>query len=197
MEDRVGVLKIAPIKDIKELDNFYCGVTEMDDFIHHSNGFILSIVNHYCKAFIVRDGRNEVIAVFALNFDAIQFDEDNLDDMFSGALSSTPNIDYEYRDVFMSKSHHPALEITYLAVKKEWRDRGIGKDLVDRIASAAQKQLLAGCEFLTVSAYHNKKYSAVKFYSKCQFNTLDISRDTPSTTRMFRMLYPKETEEQS
>ena len=194
MGSRVGVLKITPYKDIKELEDFYCGVAEMDNFIHHSDGFTLSINNHYCKAFIVRDSSDEVIAVFALNFDAVQFDEDNLDDMFSGVLSSTPDISYEYRDVFMSKSHHPALEITYLAVKKGRRTKGIGKVIVDKIASAAQKQILAGCEFLTVSAYHNKEYSAVGFYSKCQFNTLDIRHDSHNTTRMFRMLYPKEGE---
>lgn len=192
MENRVGVLKIAPFKDIEELKDFYCGITEMDDFIHRSNGFSLSIDNHYCKAFVVRDSDNEVIAVFALNFDAVQFDGDNLDDLFSGALDRTPDINYEYKDVFMSKSHHPALEITYLAVKEEKRGKGLGGILIDRIASAAQKQLFAGCEFLTVSAYHNKEYSAVNFYSKCQFSTLDISRDTSSTTRMFRILYPKE-----
>ena len=115
MGNRVGVLKITPYKDIKELEDFYCGITEMDNFIHHSNGFTLSINNHYCKAFIVRDSSDEVIAVFALNFDAVQFDEDNLDDMFSGVLSCTPDISYEYKDVFVSKSHHLA-EDTYLPI---------------------------------------------------------------------------------
>ena len=192
MEDRVGVLKVSAFKDISELADFYCGVTEMDDFIHRSSGFMLSLDNHFCKAFIVRDIADEVVALFALNFDSVQFDEENLDDMFSGALSTTPDISYDYKDVFISKSHHPALEITYLAVKEDKRSQGIGKELINKIASAAQKQVFAGCEFLTVSAYHNKEYSAVNFYSKCMFNTLDIRRDNPSTTRMFRILYPKE-----
>lgn len=192
MGNELGTLTISSYKSKQDLEDFYCGITDMDNFFHSSTGFDMSIRNHYCKAFIVRNTNNEVIAVFALNFDSILFDEDNLDDMFSGALSTTPNMDYEYKENFMSKSHHPALEITYLAVRKDKRNSGTGKFLIEKIASAAQRQLLAGCEFLTVSAYHNKEYSAVNFYSKCMFNTLDIRRDNPSTTRMFRILYPKE-----
>ena len=187
----MGVLRITPFENIEELKDFYCGIPEMDNFIHHSNGFILSLNNHYCKAFVVRNNAGKVIALFALNFDSVQFDAENLDDIFSGFLSSTPNIDSEYKDVFMSKNHHPSLEITYLAVQKDVREKGIGKVLVDRITSVAQ-QAFAGCEFLTVSAYHNERYSAVGFYSKCQFSTLDISKDSANTTRMFRILYPKQ-----
>ena len=192
MANSLGVLRISPYTGIQELNNFYCGITEMDNFFHNSEGFLMSIDNHYCKAFIVRDKSDDVIAVFALNFDAISFDSDNFDDIFSGTLGSTPDIDYEYQENFKSKTHHPALEITYLAVREDKQKQGIGEYLVEKIASAAQLQALAGCEFLTVSAYHNKEYSAVNFYSKCLFSTLDITRDAPNTTRMFRMLYPKQ-----
>ena len=192
MESGMGVLKITPFENIKELEDFYCGIPEMDNFIHHSSGFILSINNHYCKAFVVRDDAGEVTALFALNFDSVQFDSENLDDIFSGILSSTPNIDSEYEAVFRSKNHHPSLEITYLAVRENKRKKGIGKALIEKIAFAAQKQGLAGCEFLTVSAYHNNDYSAVGFYDKCQFSILDVRHDSSNTTRMFRILYPKE-----
>ena len=53
MEYNLGNLRIFPYKDIQELDKFYCGIAEMDKFIHNSNGFIMSIDNHYCKAFVV------------------------------------------------------------------------------------------------------------------------------------------------
>ncbi len=195
MEYNLGNLRIFPYKDIQELDNFYCGITEMDKFIHNSNGFTMSIDNHYCKAFVVKDESSNIVAVFALNFDAISFDSDNIDDIFSGALGSTPNIDFEYNEIFISKVHHPALEITYLAVREDKQRQGIGEYLIEEIASAAQKQPFAGCEFLTVSAYHCDNYTAVNFYSKCLFSKLDISRDTQTTTRMFRMLYPKQNTE--
>lgn len=195
MANSLGVLRISPYKDIQELDNFYCGVTEMDKFLHESEGFSMSIDNHYCKAFVVRDDSDDVVAVFALNFDSISFDSDNIDDIFSGALGNSLDIDYDYQESFKSKTHHPSLEITYLAVRENKQRQGIGEYLVEKIASAAQQQGLAGCEFLTVSAYHNKKYSAVNFYSKCLFTTLDLSKDAPTTTRMFRILYPKQVVE--
>lgn len=196
MANSLGVLRIFPYKDIQELNGFYCGITEMDDFFHNSDGFPMSIDNHFCKAFIVKDKSDAVVAVFALNFDAISFDSDNIDDIFSGALGNSPDIDCEYQKNFKSKSHHPSLEITYLAVRKDKQRQGIGEYLVERIASVAQRQALAGCEFLTVSAYHNEEYSAVNFYSKCLFATLDISKDDRNTTRMFRMLYPKQEVEE-
>lgn len=196
MANSLGVLRIFPYKDIQELNSFYCGIDEMDNFLHDSEGFAMSIDNHFCKAFIVKDEDDEVVALFALNFDAISFDSDNIDDIFSGALGNAPDIDYEYLGNFRSKNHHPSLEITYLAVREDKQKQGIGEYLVEKIASAAQRQRLAGCEFLTVSAYHNKEYTAVGFYSKCQFSTLDISKDSANTTRMFRILYPKQDVEE-
>ena len=60
MEYNLGNLRIFPYKDIQELDKFYCGIAEMDKFIHNSNGFIMSIDNHYCKAFVVKDESNDI-----------------------------------------------------------------------------------------------------------------------------------------
>lgn len=187
----MGVLKISPYKGIQDLDGFYCGVAEMDDFLHRSNGFDMSVKNHFCKAFIVREDDAEVVAVFALSFDSVSFDEENIEDLFSGALGSTPNIDSEYKENFISKLHHPALEITYLAVRESKRKKGIGSTLIDKIANAVQRQPLAGCQFISVAAYHKDGYSAVNFYHKCQFSVLDTKSDKPESTRMFRILYMK------
>ena len=46
MANSLGVLRISPYKDIQELDNFYSGITEMDKFLHESEGFSMSIDNH-------------------------------------------------------------------------------------------------------------------------------------------------------
>ncbi len=191
MASGMGSLKISPYKGIQDLDGFCCGIAEMDYFLHRSNGFDMSVKNHFCKAFVVRENDKEVVAVFALSFDSVSFDEDNLDDLFSGALGSTPNIDTEYKENFVSKIHHPALEITYLAVKENKRRKGIGSSLIEKIADAAQRQLLAGCQFISVSAYHKDAYSAVNFYHKCQFSVLDCKSDKSESTRMFRILYMK------
>lgn len=182
-----------PVKDFSELEDFYCGQKDMDEFIHSPSGLVMSVENHYCKCFSVKGEDNSLVAIFALSFDAVTLDSDSLDDLFSGIMSAVPNINIEYMDNFKSKNHHPALEITYLAVRKEYRGNKIGEMIIEGIVNVAKKQNIAGCEFLTVDAFHNKEYSAVGFYSRCQFYTLDLT-PRKDTTRMFRMLYPKSGE---
>ena len=172
------------------MDSFECGLEEMDKFIHDPSGLRMSVDNHYCKCFGVKDEHDVTVAIFALAFDSVELDSDSLDDLFSGVMSAVPNISPEYSDNFKSKSHHPALEIAYLAVRKDYRGQHIGEIVVKGIVNIAQRQEIAGCEFLTVDAFHNKTYSAVGFYTKCQFYTLDLTPGI-NTTRMFRMLYPK------
>ena len=186
-------LNAFKITDYSELDNFECGLEEMDNFICSKDGLRMSVENHYCKCFGVKDDHGMTVAIFALAFDSVTLDSDSTDDLFSGVMSAVPNISKEYTDNFKAKNHHPALEIAYLAVHKDCRGRGIGESVIEGIVNIAQRQEIAGCEFVTVDAYHNKGYSAVGFYSKCRFYTLDLT-PRKDTTRMFRMLYPKEGE---
>lgn len=182
------------ITDYSEFDNFECGLEEMDSFIHSAHGLRMSIENHYCICFGVKDEYDTTVAIFALAFDSVTLDSDSTDDLFSGIMSAIPNISLEYTENFKAKNHHPALEIVYLAVHKDYRGKDIGESVVEGIVNVARNQKIAGCEFITVDAFHNKEYSAVGFYSKCQFYTLDLT-PRKDTTRMYRMLYPKETEE--
>lgn len=178
------------ITDYSELDSFECGLKEMDIFIHSTVGLRMSIENHYCKCFGVKNEENITVGIFALSFDSISLDNEDLDDLFSGVMVSIPNILPDYIECFKSKRHHPALEIVYLAVHKDYQKQKIGETIVEGIVNIARKQNIAGCEFITVEAFHNNQYSAVGFYTKCQFYILDLS--TGNTTRMYRMLYPKE-----
>lgn len=50
------------------LKRFRCGIRPMDDFIQ--DGLNLSIENHYCRAYIVKeDSSDDVVALFALSFE--------------------------------------------------------------------------------------------------------------------------------
>lgn len=186
-------LVAIPISDTSELIDFYCGLDIMDNFIHSADGLLASIQNHYCKCFVVKDDNSHILAMFALAFDSISFDEDDIEDLFSGVLSSTPNITEGYKDNFTSKSHHPALDITYLAVDRKHQHQGIGSKIISAIIDMAKEQSIAGCEFLAVDAYFDKNYNASVFYSKCQFNILTLPSSITHTTRMYRLLYPKES----
>ena len=118
---------------------------------------------------------------------------DDKSDMLSGySISRPPHLTNDYKDIFFSKPHYPALEITYLAVNEKYGRQGLGRIVVEVILEKAQNQDLAGCQFLTVEALHTKGYSAVGFYEKCGFSPCDYPNPNKDTLRMFRTLYPEQ-----
>ena len=162
-------LTINRLQSIEELKNFRCGVPKMDAFIHNG-GLKESIRNCYCQAYSVRNAENKLVAFFALSFDSLQLDIDDVEDLQNGwSDTSTPQPTEEYFDTFWAKVHYPALEIAYLAVSEDYQHKHIGTQLLESIADMARGQKFAGCQFLTVGAYHSSEYSAIPFYSKNHF----------------------------
>ena len=179
------------LKDTSILKDFQCGISSMDAFIQ--DGLDLSIQNHYCNAYIVRENRKdaEILALFALSFDSLDIDVDDKSEMLSGVSNAgIPQLTDNYKDVFLNKSHYPALEIAYLAVTKNMRYNGLGRIIIESIVQRAQEQELAGCQFLTVEALNADEYSAVGFYDKCNFSACELPDPNKGTLRMFRTLYP-------
>lgn len=141
------LLTFEPLADCSMLSDFSCGVDEMDHFIH----FRLenSVNNHYCQPYIVYDKTKEIVAFFALSFDSLEFDQDDIDDLFSGvSTGDVPDVDEAYIEDFKTKLHHPALEITFLAVRNSKNNnkqrKGIGRFIVDSITQLAMEQKIAG-----------------------------------------------------
>lgn len=182
-------LTIRILDNVSQLDDFNCGIKAMDDFIH--SGLANSVRNHYCNLYSVTLD-NEIAAMFSLSFDSLELDLDSLEEILDNQSSSNkPNLSSNYVDTFLSKHHYPALEISYLAVKENYRRKGIGKAVVDSIAEMAQRQKTAGCMFLTVEAYIEEDYSAVPFYNACHFEPCEYKKPDKETLRMFRTLFPK------
>lgn len=182
-----GRIDIVPLDDFHCLSTFCSGVDSMDSFIQ--NDFRLSVENHYCTAYVAKC-RDEVVAVFALSFDSLDLDLDDKDELNTGiSATATPDIDWNYRDTFYSKPRYPALDIAYLAVRKEWRGKRIGQYLIEMIAEQARTQTFAGCQFLTVEALATNEYSAVGFYQRCGFSANEVRKPYKDTLRMFRTLY--------
>lgn len=182
-------LIIEHLNDVEELKDFYCGAFKMDAFIH--GGLRESIDNDYCKAYAVRNEDNKLVAFFALSYDSLQLDADDVEDLQNGwSETSTPQPTEAYFDTFWAKVHYPALEIAYLAVSKEYQNKHIGTQILEEIENMARKQQFAGCQFLTVGSYHSREYSAVSFYSKNHF-----AKTTPvpihDTLRMYHNLLTK------
>lgn len=179
-----------PITDFDCLKAFYSGVESMDNFIQ--GDFKLSVENHYCTAYGVWYN-GELVAIFALSFDSLDLDTDDKDELQAEISSTgTPDIDWNYQETFYAKPRYPALDIAYLAVKQEWREKHIGKFLINQIAEKARLQSFAGCQFLTVEAYITKDYSAVGFYERCGFTPSEIRKPYKDTLRMYMTLYAKD-----
>lgn len=176
-------LNICPLENLDELLNFHCGVEKMDAFIH--GGLRQSVENSYCKVYGVYNSDSLLVAFFALSFDSLQLDADDIDDLQQGWGGTTiPDVTSEYLETFWSKVRYPAIEIAYLAVDKDHRNKNIGRSLIESIAQMARCQKMAGCQFLTVDALATKEYSAVGFYNKCHFASAE-SVAVRDTMRMY------------
>lgn len=154
-------LEIFPLENVSRMFSFSCGEESMDEYIR--NGLQQSIEAHFCKAFEVKC-KGEIVAFFALNFDSL-----------------------EYEDVFKNKHSYPAIEISFLAVRNDVRNSGIGSAVLSEIIRLGKAQPIAGCQFITVMAYYRKGYSAAGFYKKKGFTK--IKGGGKETIRMFLPLY--------
>lgn len=128
--------------DMSVLLDFYCGIFEMDDFIHNS---LQDAINHYpLETYIVRDSVNDIVAMFSI-----------CDKKLKTKLSSGEVVIYETR------------EIEYLAVKKNKQHSGIGRSIINLIVN----RFMLGRNVLIVSAYIDidTGYTAEPFYQKCGF----------------------------
>lgn len=182
-----GQLHIERISSTECLKDFHCGIESMDNFIHGQ--FRLSIDNNFCKAYIVKNQTNDILAMFALSFDSIDLDSDDRDELQNGLSSAgTPLLDNDYEETFYSKRRYPALDIAYLAVATVAQHQGLGVSIIDIIAEKAEQQDFAGCMFLSVEALATKDYSAVDFYNKCGFAPNEYPNPSKDTLRMFKTL---------
>lgn len=181
--DSFSDLRITQVNDTSCFVDFYCGIDEMDDFIH--NGLALSVSNNFCKLYKVAN-TDKVIALFALTFDSLYLDYEDKED-----LQLFYEVSDNYSDVFWNKRHYPALEISYLAVSLDMREKGLGSFLIEEIAYKARSQTIAGCQFLTVEALSRSQagnYSAVGFYSRLGFSPCEYPNPSKSTLRLFKPL---------
>lgn len=131
-------LSIERAFDTEALSLFNSGVREIDLLIHKRSGGLLSFIEEVPCEFYVAKVEDEPVALFVLSD----------------------------RMVTVNDEKYPSLEIDFIAVKQEWRNKGIGAHILQL---AEQNAKDAEFSFLTTAAYFAKKYSAVGFYEKCGF----------------------------
>lgn len=172
------------IDDASVLSNFYCGIQDMDDFIHEKLQGYLNRTG--CEAYTIKLG-DDIVAMLSLGEDTLCLDDDDKDDMRSGFIPK-PNVALENQD-YLSEKEFPAVEITYLAVDKKWRGQGIGEYIISQVENKV-KHDRPEYEFITVEAYKTAGYSAVGFYSHCDFTPAEPPMGYKDTLRMYKVLHP-------
>ena len=172
------------IDDASVLSNFYCGIPEMDDFIHEKLQGYLNRTG--CEAYVVRL-EDCIVAMLSLGDDTLTLDDDDKDDMKSGFIPK-PNKALDDQ-AFLTENEFSAVEITYLAVDRNFRGQGIGEYIISQVEKKVQHER-PECEFITVEAYITKGYSAVGFYSRCNFTPAEPPMGYKDTLRMYKVLHP-------
>lgn len=181
-------MRICRIKDTAELDNFRCGVPEMDRFVQNELKF--SVDGHFCVPYALKEG-DEIIAFYALSYDALIFPDDYFDDFLQGyANSGKPAIPARYLPTFKCKQHYPAMDISYFAVAASYQHQHIGSALLEDIINRIRKQDDAGCQFVVVDALLTGNYSAIGFYAQNGFTVCEDKKPYKDCVRMYRVLYP-------
>jgi GNAT superfamily N-acetyltransferase len=133
----------------------------------------------------------DIVAIVALGCDKLELDSTDKEELQMGFFPK-PDIDYNYQQTFWAKSSYPAIEITYLAVRKDKRHLGIGEYIIEAVAQRALdgRYNIAGCQFLTVEAYNRGDTSAVGFYSRCDFIAAEEPNPNKETLRMYKTILP-------
>ena len=92
-------LEFERIEDASVLLNFFCGINEMDDFIHSK---LQSYINDSdCKTYVVKSN-GTIVAMFSLCPDMLSLDEDDEYDMKIGAAPK-PRIAFTDKQFFTNR----------------------------------------------------------------------------------------------
>lgn len=197
--------EIVRVDDTSALVNFRCGIKAMDDFIHDKEkGLAKYIELKLSNLWLVYEGE-EVVAFFALSKDALvlNYQDRHIIGLDKNKSASLPP---KEEDVFWEQEKYPAIEIDYLAVRKDKREEKschLGSAIIEEIAQFATKDKLSSTLFLTVEALDTKDYSTITFYKKhCgfAFSEKDIEKceynkrygTTFTTRRMYKIIIPNE-----
>lgn len=156
-------LTIERAFNTEALSLFNSGIREIDMLIHRRTGGLMSFIEEVPCEFYVARIEDEPVALFVLSD----------------------------RMVTVDNEKYPSLEIDFIAVKQEWRNKGIGAHILQLAERNARD---AEFSFLTTAAFFNKRYSAIGFYEKCGF--VKNGDRQGNTIPMFKYLDRQDVKEQ-
>lgn len=148
----------------------------MDDFIHGSLASFLEKDPRY-SLYVAIDDCQGIVAMFITSPGIFVDHDGEFQDLPFGKPWGYFDDDLQMHAGTM----YPTLEIDYLAVRKDLRQRGIGSEIIDNLSQTARNK---NCYFLTVDAYHTQDYTAIPFYEKQGFFALQEYSEEYETLRM-------------
>lgn len=164
MCDIIHKLFYERTEDASVLSDFFCGIDEMDSFIHNSLQNRLKR-NDGLYLYIVREGAN-IVALIALKESSIEIRLDK-ERMFSVV----------------------SLEIEYLAVERAQQRKHIGKQILAWVENEIVPTY-ANSKYITVRAFQNRDidYSAVPFYESCGFRVIQKPHPMANNVKMAKKI---------
>lgn len=184
------MLSFHPLRDLKEIEDFFCGIEVMDEFLHSDN-LRETLIKHHCDSYIVEDDDNNNVGFFALDVTTLELDDDYKVELLDGWLDAAKpefQTEEELKDFLECKSFE-VVDIAYLAIDKNFQGKGYGTEVMSIIFDLARIKKPNGI-FMTVDALHlpNKNYSVAPFYEHFGFQRMQPP--TIDTIRMFCTMYP-------
>ena len=156
-------LVYTPLVSADELKGMSCGVRVMDEVLH-SPILMAGLDELQCDAYLVHNREGVLVGFFAVNIDRLEMVVDG------------------------KSFYHDALDIAYLAVKKEYQRHGIGTAIINKILELSEQKNPDGV-YVSVDALYlpEENYWASPFYEKLGF----ISIDPPKfdTIKMYRKVH--------
>lgn len=158
------------------LHEFECGIPIMDDYIHHELNKRLRN-DPGLALYVVRDEADAIVAMYVVSMGSFV----DYDGEYAYLPQGKPwgYIDSERQ--IRSGARYSTLEIEYIAVRKDMRNKGYGSAIIKEIARTAKERTVY---FLTLGAYHDAGYSAIPFYEKLGFFALQEYSEKYDTLRM-------------
>ena len=150
------------VDNVASLSNFNCGYTPIDSFIHDKEKGLERYVTSGLTALWVVKAEELPVAFFALSKASLILNS------FDNQVLQRDGVKID-QDIFDTKDSYPAVEIDYLAVDENWRNKGLGEHIISKIYEQCLKDRLSATMFITVEAIDTGGYSAVGFYKKCGF----------------------------
>jgi GNAT superfamily N-acetyltransferase len=159
-----------------EILPFDCGDSELNGFLF--DDAVNYLIERLAKTYIFDDGE-KTVAYWALLNDSLSIKDLGDDITEKTYVKWYKRIANTLNDGKRKKSY-PAVKIGRLAVHKDYKGKGIGRDILDLIVFYFTEKNISACKFITVDAL----IDAIPFYQIYGFEFLTSKDKKSKTTRL-------------